>query len=190
MNKLNLAFRETLIILLPGYVFAKILFLIIVPFFEKEIIILLSLEFVFAMLFGSIFYSLDLAKKMPWFQKELPRNVAKKELEKDYGKSDYFKFYDSELVSEQFRAKDNIYTSIYHMFFNLSALVLLLLIIRIVINYCKPDIDASHQTIVILGILIFSSINTWLIFRNKVKPSFIRIAADYVSHKRNLKNVQ
>jgi len=183
MNKLNLAFRETLIILFPGYLFAVFLIETLKGVIDiKDYSDGFGTEFILAILFGSILYSLNIAKKNSWFKNSLPINIAQKELNIPIKVSEYFKFYDSDSVSEEFKAKENIYTSLYHMFFNSSIFLIVSILITIILNCATGVGIIDHHILIQIILLIVCLINTYLIFNNKVKTSFVSAAEQFIDH--------
>lgn len=190
MNKLNLAFRETLIILFPGYLFSVLLIESLKNVTEiKQYSENFGLEFVIAILFGSILYSLNLAKKASWFKSSLPINIAMKELNIPIKVSEFFKFYDSDSVSEEFKAKENIYTSLYHMFFNSSVFLFVSILISVIINQISNISVSNNQILIQISLLLLCVTNTYLVFRNKVKTSFSRVANQFIDHLKPQSNV-
>lgn len=182
MKNLNLTLRESLIIIFPGFLFSSFLLLILINHdslktLEHELFITIS-----TILFGGILYSLNLAKKVPCFMKALAINKAKIHFKNDFGVSDFFRFYDSGELSDEHKSKENIYTSLYHMFFNSTVFMFLIVIISVVSEIYRKSVEWKF-TILCLLISFLYLINTWLIFRNKVKKSLSITAKCYIKFK-------
>ncbi len=184
MNKLNLTLRESLIIIFPGFLFSSLLLITIKKHLELGFLESDFLITIFSVLIGSILYSSNLAKKMSYFKNATGSKRAKKHFGENIKNAqvEFFKFYDSAEVSEEFKSKENIYTSLYHMFFNSSILILLLVLVTLVLNIVSLHKD-WHLFIFQVIVLFLCIFNTYLIFRNKVEKSFNRVANQFIKFK-------
>jgi len=184
MNKLNLTLRESLIIIFPGFLFSSLLLITIKKHLELGFLESDFLITVFSVLIGSILYSSNLAKKMSYFKNATGSERAKKHFGENIenARVEFFKFYDSVEVSEEFKSKENIYTSLYHMFFNSSILILLLVLVTLVLNIVSLQKD-WHLFIFQVIVLFLCTLNTYLIFQNKVEKSFNRVANQFIKFK-------
>ncbi len=199
MNKIasTFSFREFLTIVIPGLYLAAILSAIVQDLGIMDRLVIKSTEYtivflVVAVLLGLIFYGIDMAKEL-WFFKEaapIPRFIKKFSLQEEEGKvkGAYYRFYDE--VSQEQKAKTEVYTSLYHLCINLALACVIIFIISGIaawIMYASPLYFFLN-----LFLLILSVINAMLIFRKRVKDMFDRqyngfLASDYSKDLRGVK---
>ncbi|WP_326982273.1 hypothetical protein VUJ46_19055 [Chryseobacterium sp. MYb264] len=179
--------RQIMQILIPGIYFASFLSLILAPFLKenfsyttKEDLIFISL---FSILFGLLFYLIDLPKILlhPIF----PTTVIKNKLNiSDH--NIYFKFYDDELKST-FHNLTERYTSIFHLGINLSFASVILVLVYYISAYYDEVIYVNSIIKVIYLVFVLSIINSLLVIfgKNKIKYVFNRQVSKFVEWKNN-----
>lgn len=179
-NKFSI--RETLIILIPG-IFSTYFFARILSSLESKVHSGFSnnsdsvLFFLFSVIVGIFIYSFDLPKKTNIFKKDLPITSLVKEfpvLKEQDLKRVYFKYYDS--LSEEFKEKTNIYTSIYHLCLNTAFSGIILFVVNLILLLIYPSMKTvlifDIFSLAIIIVLLFVSINQ--LFKNKIKGMFQR----------------
>lgn len=134
----SFSFREIIVIIFPGLYFVAI----VAPLYNNLGIEMIffsdklanSISYImFSLLVGIIMYWIDIPKKIPFFNNNLPTNILIKEYpnsEKYKIINSYFKFYDT--ISEDQKKKTNTYTSLYHFCVNIFVLSFLTVILYLV----------------------------------------------------------
>lgn len=178
-NKFSL--RETLIILIPG---------IFISYYSARLLDTFGkipeqsstgetsvLFFLTSIISGILIYSFDCPKRLPFFKKFLPTHLLMKDfpdLNPHQLKQKYFQFYDK-FFTEEFKAKTNIYTALYHMCLNIliSGIVFLAINLLILIfTQNSTQLQFSIDSLLFAIVMLIISIQQ--IFENKIKGMFLR----------------
>lgn len=129
----SFSFREIVVIIFPGIYFMALT----APITDKIGLVSLSdsvannVSFIMlSLLLGIILYWIDIPKKLPLFNNNLPTSKlieAYPNVDKIKIINCYFKFYDT--ISDEQKKKTNTYTSLYHFCVNILILSLFIVII-------------------------------------------------------------
>lgn len=92
---------------------------------------------ILSIILGLFVYSLDIPKRVSFFQRELPtKRIKAKHPSFDLVKvsNSYFTFYDN--LSTEFKLKNEIYSGFYHFCINLSSISFFVFIASLIIDWC------------------------------------------------------
>lgn len=170
--------RETLQIVIPGVYFIGLLYPLVSEvgvFVIKDSTEMtdLIISSILSLLAGMLIYSLDLPKKLWFFNMYLPTTLITKNMGNDKSvHNKYFQFYDDKISDKQKDITEK-YTSIYHFSVNIAITSLILTIIYLIIY---KEVFLNSYGLFTLLILIVSILLTYQIFfgDRKIKYMFKR----------------
>jgi hypothetical protein len=166
---------ETLRILIPGFYFSSSALKILKVFITDKSLADPNLEntvlyIVCSILSGLFIYSIDVPKRVGFFQQGLPSTAIKRkhpELDKILITNNYFEFYDN--LSSEMKLKTELYSGLYHFAINVASVALLISLSNLTIIHSISNYDYIH-----LFIAFFSIISAINIYHQRLSLAFKR----------------